>query len=169
MLAIRPNLSSHWRRGPRRSNWCWAACAEADRRTARRGWRRFRVAFRIARGFGCMKRKLTNPDHWKGCARRACPSRSRRKSPSRTAGSRAASSWNLCTATAKARTAGTQGCRRRQYHARIQPEGLVLLRLLGEVRRLLLCPAAFGVFSGHLPRMRWIDITGMHRYVKQMR
>ena len=29
--------SSHWRRGPRRSNQCRAACAEAGRRTARRG------------------------------------------------------------------------------------------------------------------------------------
>lgn len=36
MLAIWPNPSSHWRQGPRRSNWCWAACAEAGRPTARR-------------------------------------------------------------------------------------------------------------------------------------
>ena len=39
MPAIWPDSSSRWRRGPRRSNWCWAACAEAGRRTARRGRR----------------------------------------------------------------------------------------------------------------------------------
>ena len=36
LLAVWPNPSSHWRQGPRRSNWCWAACAEAGRPTARR-------------------------------------------------------------------------------------------------------------------------------------
>ena len=33
-----------------RSNWCWAACAEANRRTARRGCLSFKVVFRITRG-----------------------------------------------------------------------------------------------------------------------
>lgn len=39
MPAIWRNPSSRWRRGPRRSNRCRAACAEAGRRTARRGRR----------------------------------------------------------------------------------------------------------------------------------
>lgn len=39
MPAIWTDPSSHWRRGPRRSNRCRAACAEAGRRTARRGRR----------------------------------------------------------------------------------------------------------------------------------
>ena len=36
MLAIWRNPSSPWRQERRRSNWCWAACAEAGRPTARR-------------------------------------------------------------------------------------------------------------------------------------
>ena len=39
MPAICPNPSSHWKRGPRRSNRCRTACAEAGLRTARRGHR----------------------------------------------------------------------------------------------------------------------------------
>ena len=39
MPAIWRNPSSRWRRGPRRSNWCRAACGRAGRRTARRGHR----------------------------------------------------------------------------------------------------------------------------------
>ena len=40
MPAIWRNPSSRWKRGPRRSSWCWTACAEAGRRTVRRGRRR---------------------------------------------------------------------------------------------------------------------------------